>query len=297
MERFQHTFYYAPSVEKLAEGLRLPRDNVPVMVRDDTEEIFLGIDLPGGTEFTCTLSDSWEDIYDDAAYMTVDDAADVDRIYPELDEIIHEDERQERITDILINDFPDRYWRLPSSTGGRYHPPDEHWLHGQVLHTKRMIGGLTQLAKSAAVTDRYGSVSDESVQNALEAAFYHDLLKFGDEEDPIDGTVTEHAAHAADYFASHDRYDFDDEIIDCIERHGGPFYEESAPPETPAGHLIHQADMHSADQRSGYHVVQPSPELRFALTVTRLKHDNEDLAQGWEDYTVIPDADAVLDYC
>lgn len=62
------------------------------------------------------------------------------------------------------------FWQVPSSFSGKYHPPDEHGIGGNVLHTKRV-------ARTAAIISDSYSLSEEERDTVIAAALLHDLTK------------------------------------------------------------------------------------------------------------------------
>lgn len=64
----------------------------------------------------------------------------------------------------------DVFWYIPSSFSGKYHPPDERGLGGNVLHTKRVVR-VTEMLSDSFGLDEYER------DLVLAAALIHDVTK------------------------------------------------------------------------------------------------------------------------
>ena len=81
------------------------------------------------------------------------------------------------IRDSTIKDFTramllavDEFWDAPSSVSGKYHPPDEHGMGGDVLHTQRVVA-ITALLAESQERDQY------ETDILISAAILHDITK------------------------------------------------------------------------------------------------------------------------
>lgn len=88
-------------------------------------------------------------------------------LLPEIELISNEDIRS-FVRSILLKSKT--FWEIPSSFSGKYHPPDEHNVGGNVLHTKRVVRVASILASSYSLTD-----SERDCVFA--AALIHDVTK------------------------------------------------------------------------------------------------------------------------
>lgn len=89
---------------------------------------------------------------------------------PLLDEInlIASEDIQLFVRSVLLK--ADSFWHIPASFSSKHHPPDEHNVGGNVLHTKR----VTRIAN--LLCDSY-SLSDSERDIILAAGLLHDVTK------------------------------------------------------------------------------------------------------------------------
>lgn len=120
-----------------------------------------------------------------------------------------------------LEQAPDYFWRIPSSSTGKYHPADEFTEGGLVLHTKRVFN----------ITDHIcGALRIRGIERdcVLAAALMHDLCKNGYPEDTghtVDGhgylwTELARTKLTKKKFLAHDDYST---ISRLILYHMGPF--------------------------------------------------------------------------
>jgi hypothetical protein len=62
------------------------------------------------------------------------------------------------------------FWLMPASCSGKHHPPDERWVGGNVLHTKRVV------RTACAISDSYSLPQDEK-DMVIAASLIHDITK------------------------------------------------------------------------------------------------------------------------
>ncbi|MDY6770764.1 MAG: HD domain-containing protein [Candidatus Nanohaloarchaea archaeon] len=194
---------------------------------------------------------------------------------PELG-AIEDDENLEAVIDTYVDDCPDSYWIQPASGSGNHHPPDERGVHGQWIHTKRMLHTYSHLARSAEEMeeDAAYSLDEDEIQNGLVAAAVHDIHKFG-----VDGgeemAVPDHDVTAAKYVR--EQTDLPDKVADAVKAHNGP-WGEGKTPETDTEAFVHLADMDVAATASEKLLERPTPALKFAQLTAELVEYDEDLA-------------------
>lgn len=160
----------------------------------------------------------------------------------------------EKILDRTLRSFalscldraPDYFWTKPSSSSGKYHPPDEHGEGGLVLHTSRVVKLSEILLKSA--------VPPVMVDSVRFAAIFHDVGRFGFEANPAEHSLKDHPELASKWleeqvahFLSKDR--IRDPIFRmelnvaqrAIESHMGKW--GGNPPSSKEDWIVHSADM------------------------------------------------------
>ena len=84
------------------------------------------------------------------------------------------------IVDPDIKDFvkkciafaPNYFWKIPSSSTGKYHPEDEHGEGGAVLHTKRVVRIVDDLCRNF-------DIKNKDRDCVISAAIMHDFCKNG----------------------------------------------------------------------------------------------------------------------
>jgi len=87
-----------------------------------------------------------------------------------LDEIniIKDDDIKSFVRSVLVKSAS--FWEIPSSFSGKYHPPDEHGVGGNMLHTKRVV-------RVASVMSSSYVLSDEEKDLVIAACLLHDITK------------------------------------------------------------------------------------------------------------------------
>lgn len=82
-----------------------------------------------------------------------------------------------------LENAPDYFWGIPSSSTGKYHPKDENINGGLILHTKRAVKIANHLCECLSIKD----IEKDCV---IAACIMHDLCKNGypkNEEHTVDG--------------------------------------------------------------------------------------------------------------
>lgn len=118
---------------------------------------------------------------------------------PLLDEIdlINSEEIRSFVRSVLLK--AELFWQIPASFSGKYHPPDEHNLGGNVLHTKRVVRIAQMLSESYSLTD-------SERDTIIAAALIHDVTKGIPSE--TDGHFQYDPMHA---------YTVNQFVMDCIQ--------------------------------------------------------------------------------
>ncbi len=258
-----------------------------VRIDHDSEEISLGFG-PVGADSGRTV----EAYIEEPAYLDDPESDVIARRLPELDELA--DLAREEILDALTKEAPAEYWEQPASGSGKHHPPDERGVHGQWIHTKRMLRNYESIARSGEEMDRLRgrendgdiwteddlaySMDDEDIRYGRMAALVHDIHKFG--EDGTEETArSDHDVTAAEYVR--EQTDLPDPVADAVEAHNGPWYDGKIP-EDDTEAAVHIADMIAADTASETLLQEPTPALKFAQIIDDvLRYDD-----GLEAYTL-----------
>lgn len=91
-------------------------------------------------------------------------------LQPLLEEIeyISDDAIKSFVRSVLLR--ADKFWTIPSSFSGKYHPSDEHGIGGNVLHTKRVVRIANLMSDSYVL-------SPEERDIVLAACLLHDVCK------------------------------------------------------------------------------------------------------------------------
>ena len=134
----------------------------------------------------------------------------------------------------LLDIIPSHFWDAPSSSTGKYHPPDEHTKGGLVLHTQRVC-------KAAEVLMR-ASFPPIEMDVIRASCILHDTARFGLDEKPSIHSLGNHAELAAAFIEKEGAGRLDvSKIQSCVKRHMGKWGKE--PPETKEEWIVHLADM------------------------------------------------------
>lgn len=88
-------------------------------------------------------------------------------LLPEID-LIESQGIQYFVRSLLLEAGP--FWTIPSSFSGKYHPPDEHGVGGNVLHTKRVV-------RVAALICESHELEQHDTDIILAACILHDVNK------------------------------------------------------------------------------------------------------------------------
>lgn len=86
---------------------------------------------------------------------------------------------------------PDYFWTKPSSSSGKFHPPDELAEGGLVLHTLRVVRVSEILVRSAIPP-----VAADSIRFA---AIFHDVGRYGFGADLAERSLEDHPRLASDW--------------------------------------------------------------------------------------------------
>ncbi len=79
------------------------------------------------------------------------------------------DKSKKEFVRLALLESPDYFWVMPSSTTGKYHPPDEFCIHGLLIHIRKVCLFLVQLNK----------IFSFELDDMLVAGLLHDTLKCG----------------------------------------------------------------------------------------------------------------------
>lgn len=173
---------------------------------------------------------------------------------PEIEQIEDEFVREETIEAMLCG-CPEYYWEYPSSSTGKYHPPDERGLYGNWLHVKRVFLNFEQIARSY---EERGKIDEYERDLGRSAVFLHDMFKFGFPSEQNENTVDDHDLLAGEFVRK--MTDLPEEVARCCETHNGP-WADGPSPETELEELVHLADMVSAPRHMTHGVYEPTEEL------------------------------------
>ena len=273
MESYGLTFQYLngdltqPDVETEYEEL---------LVDDENEEItvpFKPAGADGGEQLVIYL-EQYQDPPDHLRPLEdYDDPEDeLLRRLPELGTVLDPDgDLYDRVRDTFIEDVPESYWHKPASATGYYHPPDERQMHGQWIHTKRVLQETQALQRSLEeLEDQYGLETDQTEQLGAAAAL-HDITKYG-----IDGEKghieTDHAEKAQELLED----TLPAEVTDAIAGHDGPW--GTAEPETMQELFTHVADLQASQIGNKSLLYRPKPELKFIDLADQLTEIDPDTA-------------------
>ena len=134
---------------------------------------------------------------------------------------------------------PPHFWTKPSSSSGKYHPPDEHGEGGLVLHTIRV-------EKIAEILIG-GSTAPLWVDAVRLAALLHDVARYGLEEEPDEHSNDSHPELAEKFLIRCWEEQFPalppgflGVACQAIRRHMGRWGKHD--PITPEDWIVHNAD-------------------------------------------------------
>ena len=85
----------------------------------------------------------------------------------------------------ILSIAPKYFWRIPSSSSGRWHPSDENKVGGKVLHTKRSVYIAYHLA-------RMEQLNEFEKDLLIGAMIVHDICCQGSEDEALGTTIREH---------------------------------------------------------------------------------------------------------
>lgn len=94
----------------------------------------------------------------------------LEKLRPELEMI--QNQSVKNFTIDCLREAPDYFWTHPSSSSGKYHPPQSNGEGGLVRHTKAVVYFATKLCEV------YGFTGDD-MDCVLSACILHDIVKYG----------------------------------------------------------------------------------------------------------------------
>lgn len=174
--------------------------------------------------------------------------------YPEL-ELFGDPAMEQETGKFMLNWAPEYAFEIPSSSTGKYHPPDENNEGGNVLHTKRVFLAYEQLARSYIQQHKIDAVEYHSGQAA---ALLHDLFKAGWPSSP-DQHVADHGVIVADLIE--EKTALPQMVADCCRSHNGAWGEGDSP-DSDLEQLVHMADMTVSPRWYYSDVYKPNEQLR-----------------------------------
>ena len=142
----------------------------------------------------------------------------------------------------LLQEAPDHFWTQPSSSTGKYHPSDEHGDGGLALHSIRV--------KKAADILLSATLPLVEVYAVKLAALFHDVGRYGFEEEPQRYSLGSHAELGSVWFKAKAAFYLDKsqrltEITNIASKailtHMGRW--GNVRPETKEEWIVHYADM------------------------------------------------------
>lgn len=140
--------------------------------------------------------------------------------------------------------LPEYFWKIPSSSSGKYHPEDEIKEGGLVLHTLRTI----KVFKEMAPLHKF---SQHEIDLGVAALVLHDCCKAGMENEPVEHTLHEHPLLAAKFIKEHAPKECEKEakqIASLVKTHMGQwntskYSKVKLPvPKTALQKAVHEAD-------------------------------------------------------
>lgn len=125
------------------------------------------------------------------------------------------------IAENFLSFAPDYFPEIPSSSTGKYHPPDENCKGGRILHNKRVFR-LTEY-----LCEAFGIIGVKK-DLMLVAALIHDLYCRGTNNTPLPYTDPYHTSTIAKAVQNYaDQYDTETYYINflalLVAGHAGPF--------------------------------------------------------------------------
>lgn len=201
-----------------------------------------------------------------------DPEAELNRRLPELSEMMDEtSDLYDTVVQTFCEDVPQTYWTRPSSATGFYHPPDERQMHGQWIHTKRVLQNTATLQRSAIEMETKFGLDEDQKNQLGAAAALHDIAKYG--KNGESGHVTDdHATIAVEILDTV----LDEQTHQAIRRHDGPWAEDD--PETMTDLYTHIADMTAAQTAQTSLLYKPNPACKFTDLAQQLTEIEPDTA-------------------
>ena len=103
------------------------------------------------------------------------------------------DEALRKTVEGILRDIPDCMEHKPSSSSGKYHPDFDNEDGGNINHTKAVVRVLGTLLSEYESYEVYCI----KVDNLYAAAILHDMMKYGENPDEAECTVSDHPFLAA----------------------------------------------------------------------------------------------------
>lgn len=144
--------------------------------------------------------------------------------------------------EFVFRHVPDKFWALPASSTGKYHPRSSQGVGGLVRHTKQVFWIAHALIQTM---DNEEYIDSNTV---LAACLLHDAWKY---DERSNYTVKKHAAKAANEIRNLviDNNYFKGNIpawyytlLECVQAHNGKFTTEWSDSMTSEQWIVHAAD-------------------------------------------------------
>lgn len=185
----------------------------------------------------------------------------------ELDKIC--DDSLRAFAEYALSKAPPYFWMLPSSSTGKYHPPQSNGQGGLIRHTKAAV----YFADSACRPHlESGSLTTKDHAIAVTATLLHDIVKYG-VGSPQRYTTKTHDKEGADfvfrlgreYCKDHPELDLGDikRVCKGIAFHMGPWTSEDRRKQYPDEYslierIVFEADYNSSRREVGLSILEPS---------------------------------------
>jgi len=147
---------------------------------------------------------------------------------------------------IILNNAPQKFYTMPASSGGRYHPVTSQVIGGLINHTKQVF----YIAQT--ILDTRLPIFRGNRDVVLASCLLHDIYKY-DEHPDNQWTIRNHAIKAVEwikqlpdvqeFFSCYiEKPDWYYEILDCIQSHNGVFSKEYQGEFNVNQSIVHLAD-------------------------------------------------------
>jgi len=142
-----------------------------------------------------------------------------------------------KATSEILEKAPKKFWILPASLSGKYHPEDERKEGGLIKHTKKVIKIASYLCNIYEIN----SINKDLI---IAACIIHDILKYGD--DSIDTysdigktAFKKHGAALIDFAKQFQPDGWHQKILEIASRHNGKW---ELQPRNDLEMIVHIAD-------------------------------------------------------